>query len=260
MDYALILTVLTLATGLLWGLDRFVLRRGRGKDEAPTGAAKPIETIGSFFPILLLVLVFRSFLFEPFKIPSSSMVPTLLIGDFIVVNKFAYGLRLPVVNHRFLDLGDPERGDVAVFRYPVDGRTNYIKRVVGLPGDSITYRGKTLYVNGEPMIQENDGIWMGEGINRNRPGTRMLRRTEFLGETDHSILINATSPQRRSQSWIVPEGHYFVMGDNRDMSQDSRRWGLVPEENLVGRASRIWMHWDCSRGCVVFDRIGDKID
>jgi len=260
MDYALILTVLTLATGLLWGLDRFVLRRGRGKDEAPTGAAKPIETIGSFFPILLLVLVFRSFLFEPFKIPSSSMVPTLLIGDFIVVNKFAYGLRLPVVNHRFLDLGDPERGDVAVFRYPVDGRTNYIKRVVGLPGDSITYRGKTLYVNGEPMIQENDGIWMGEGINRNRPGTRMLRRTEFLGETDHSILINATSPQRRSQSWIVPEGHYFVMGDNRDMSQDSRRWGFVPEENLVGRASRIWMHWDCSRGCVVFDRIGDKID
>jgi signal peptidase I len=259
MDYALILTVLTLATGLLWGLNRFVLRRGRGKDEPPTGAAKPIETIGSFFPILLLVLVFRSFLFEPFKIPSSSMVPTLLIGDFIVVNKFAYGLRLPVVNHRFIDVGDPERGDVAVFRYPVDGRTNYIKRVVGLPGDAITYRGKVLYVNGEPMVQESDGIWSGEGINRNRPGTRMLRRTESLGDTEHSILINATSPQRRSQNWIVPEGHYFVMGDNRDMSQDSRSWGFVPEENLVGRASRIWMHWDCSRGCVVFERIGDKI-
>jgi len=205
------------------------------------------------------VLVFRSFLFEPFKIPSSSMVPTLLIGDFIVVNKFAYGLRLPVLNNRFIAVGEPERGDVIVFRYPVDGQTNYIKRVVGLPGDSITYRGKVLYVNGEPMIQESDGLWVGEGINRNRPGTRMLRQIENLDDTEHSILINATSPQRRSQSWIVPEGHYFVMGDNRDMSQDSRSWGFVPEENLVGRASRIWMHWDCSRGCVVFERIGDKI-
>jgi len=259
MDYALILTLITLATGVLWALDRFLLRRQRGKDEPPRGAAKPVEAIGSFFPILLLVLVFRSFLFEPFKIPSSSMVPTLLIGDFIVVNKFAYGLRLPVLNNRFLEVGDPERGDVVVFRYPVDGQTNYIKRVVGLPGDSITYRGKMLYVNGEPMLQENDGLWTGEGINRNRPGTRMLRRTEDLDGTEHSILVNATSPQRRSQSWIVPEGHYFAMGDNRDMSQDSRSWGFVPEENLVGRASRIWMHWDCSRGCVVFERIGDKI-
>ncbi len=259
MDYALILTLLTLATGVLWALDRFVLRRRRGRGEPPKGAARPVETIGSFFPILLLVLVFRSFLFEPFKIPSSSMVPTLLIGDFIVVNKFAYGLRLPVLNNRFLDVGEPERGDVIVFRYPVDGRTNYIKRVVGLPGDSVTYRGKVLYVNGEPMIQEDGGLWAGEGVNRNRPGTRMLRRTEVLDDTEHSILINATSPQRRSQSWIVPDGHYFVMGDNRDMSQDSRSWGFVPEENLVGRASRIWMHWDCSRGCVVFERIGDKI-
>jgi len=259
MDYALILTLLTLATGVLWAIDRFLLRRGRTKDEQPQGIGKPVETIGSFFPILLLVLVFRSFLFEPFKIPSSSMVPTLLIGDFIVVNKFAYGLRLPVLNNRFIAVGEPERGDVIVFRYPVDGQTNYIKRVVGLPGDSITYRGKVLYVNGEPMIQESDGLWVGEGINRNRPGTRMLRQIENLDDTEHSILINATSPQRRSQSWIVPEGHYFVMGDNRDMSQDSRSWGFVPEENLVGRASRIWMHWDCSRGCVVFERIGDKI-
>jgi len=260
IDYALILTLLTLATGVLWALDRFLLRRGRGKDEPAQGAAKPVELIGSFFPILLLVLVFRSFLFEPFKIPSSSMVPTLLIGDFIVVNKFAYGLRLPVINNRFLEVGDPERGDVVVFRYPVDGRTNYIKRVIGLPGDTITYRGKVLYINGEPMLQENDGLWIGEGINRNRPGTRLLRRSEQLDGVEHSILVNAGTPQGRSESWIVPEGQYFVMGDNRDMSQDSRSWGFVPEDHLVGRASRIWMHWDCSRGCVVFERIGDKIE
>ncbi|MEN1727077.1 MAG: signal peptidase I, partial [Pseudomonadota bacterium] len=131
IDYALILTLLTLATGVLWALDKLIFRRGLEKGEHPQGIGKPIELVGSFFPILLLVLVFRSFLFEPFKIPSSSMVPNLLIGDFIVVNKFAYGLRLPVLNNRFLEVGDPERGDVAVFRYPVDGRTNYIKRVIG---------------------------------------------------------------------------------------------------------------------------------
>ena len=260
IDYALILTLLTLVTGVLWSIDRFVLRRSKPKDHPPEGVGKPIEMFGSFFPIFLLVLVFRSFFFEPFKIPSSSMVPTLLIGDFIVVNKFAYGLRLPVLNNRFLELGDPERGDVVVFRYPVDGRTNYIKRVIGLPGDQIAYRSKTLFINGEPVVQENIGRYTGEGINRNRPGTQMLRRSEELADVEHDILINTARPRQRSQSWEVPEGHYFVMGDNRDMSQDSRSWGFVPEENLVGRASRIWMHWDCSQGCVVFERIGDKIE
>ncbi len=259
MDYALILTVLTLATGVLWALDKFVLRRGRSKGEPARGAGKPVEVVGSFFPILLIVLIFRSFLFEPFKIPSASMVPTLLIGDFIVVSKFSYGLRLPVLNSKFISTGEPERGDVAVFRYPVDGRTNFIKRVIGLPGDTITYRAKTLFVNGEAMVQDNDGLWVGEGINRNRPGERPIKRTEQLGEVEHAILIHPDRPQRGVQSWTVPEGQYFVMGDNRDASDDSRRWGFVPEDHLVGKATRIWMHWDCSRGCVVFDRIGDKI-
>lgn len=259
IDYALILTLLTLATGVFWVLERFYFRRKRARDEPAHGPAKSVEVVGSFFPILLLVLIFRSFLFEPFKIPSASMVPTLLIGDFIVVNKFSYGLRLPVLNKEFIATGSPERGDVAVFRYPVDQRTNFIKRIIGLPGDTITYRGKVLYVNGEPMTQENEGLWIGEGINRNAPGRRPLLRTEQLGDVEHSILVHPDQPQRGVMTWTVPEGQYFVMGDNRDASDDSRRWGFVPDENLVGKATRIWMHWDCSRGCVVFDRIGDKI-
>lgn len=257
MDYALILTVLTLLTGIVWAIDKFWLRKRRGSETK--GADRAFETVGSFFPILLLVLVFRSFLFEPFKIPSGSMIPTLLIGDFIVVNKFSYGLRLPVFNKRFIAIGEPERGDVMVFRYPEDERINYIKRVIGLPGDTITYRNKVLFINGEPVVQDNQGAWVGEGINRNRPGARPVLRLEQLAEEPHQILIHPEVPDRDVRSWTVPDGHYFVLGDNRDQSLDSRAWGFVPEDNLVGKATRIWMHWDCSRGCLVFDRIGDKI-
>jgi len=262
MDFALILTVLTGLCGVFWGVDRWGRRRRRrgAESESAHSLTRTVEVIGSFFPVLLLVLVFRSFLFEPFKIPSSSMVPTLLIGDFILVNKFSYGLRLPVANYRFLETGDPERGDVVVFRYPVDGKTNYIKRVVGLPGDSITYRGKVVFVNGEPMVQNVEGPWNGEGINRNRPGTRPVIYSENLDGLKHPIVLHRERVQSGVQTWTVPEGHYFMMGDNRDASADSRSWGFVPEDHLVGKATRIWMHWDCSRGCVDFSRIGDKID
>ncbi len=260
LDYALILTLLTLLTGVVWAIDRFWLRKQRNADAEPEGAHKTAEVIGSFFPILLLVLVFRSFLFEPFKIPSGSMIPTLLIGDFIVVNKFSYGLRLPVVNRKFISIGEPERGDVMVFRFPEDERINYVKRVIGLPGDTITYRNKVLFINGEPVVQENGGLWVGEGLNRNPPGRRPILRREHLSDPPHEIVIYPDQPDRNSRTWTVPEGHYFTLGDNRDQSLDSRAWGFVPEENLVGRATRIWMHWDCSRGCVVFDRIGDKIE
>lgn len=264
-DFALILTALTLGSGLIWLIDALVFKRRRRKrlargeidSDAPGRVA---ETARSFFPVLLLVLVFRSFLFEPFKIPSGSMIPTLWIGDFILVNKYAYGLRLPVLNTRFLEVGDPERGDVMVFRYPRDESVNYIKRVVGLPGDEITYRNKIIYINGEPMLQEEQGPWVGEGLNRNDPGTRPQRRRENLDGTIHDILIHPGRPVGRVRSWTVPDGHYFVMGDNRDRSADSREWGFVPEENLVGRAVAIWMHWDCGRGCVDFSRIGDSIE
>ncbi|MCC5866705.1 MAG: signal peptidase I [Wenzhouxiangella sp.] len=258
MDYALILTVLTLACGILWAIDH-VRRRRRPQGIEDGLAGRTIELAGSIFPVLLLVLIIRSFVFEPFKIPSGSMIPTLLIGDFIVVNKFSYGLRLPVVNKRIVSLGDPERGDVMVFRFPEDTRVNYIKRVIGLPGDTITYRNKILFVNGEPIVQDQQGLWEGEGRNRNLPGRRPQLRQEFLGEDPHNILVHPDQPARQTQTWVVPEGHYFVLGDNRDHSLDSRAWGFVPEENLVGRATRIWMHWDCSRGCIDFRRIGDKI-
>ncbi len=266
MDFALIITMLTLASGVVWLLDKVWLRRrrrarveaGEARSDEPS---RPVEYATSFFPLLLLVLVFRSFMFEPFKIPSGSMLPTLLIGDFIVVSKYSYGLRLPVLNTKILETGEPERGDVFVFRFPEDPGINYIKRVIGLPGDTVTYRDKMLFVNGEPVEQEIAGPWIGEGVNRNRPGTRPQRRVEQLGESDHDILIH---PSRRSgvaRTWNVPDGHYFAMGDNRDASLDSRTWGFVPEENLVGKAIRIWMHWDCGRGfCVDFSRIGDRIE
>ncbi len=264
LDFALIITVLTLLTGLVWALDRFWLRKRR-RQRLVDGAidsdqpSKPVELAISVFPVLLLVLLFRSFLFEPFKIPSGSMIPTLWIGDFIVVNKYAYGLRLPVLNTRFLEIGEPQRGDVMVFRYPEDQRINYIKRVVGLPGDRVVYRNKVLFINGEPVLQEPLGNWVGEGLNRNPPGTRPQKRSELLGEEPHHIVVYPERPDRQSRDWVVPEGHYFVLGDNRDQSLDSRAWGFVPEELLVGKAVMIWMHWDCGRGCVDWRRIGDRI-
>lgn len=259
MDFALILTVLALVTGLLWLLQRFWLipkARSQGKEPAAW-----VESIASLFPIIVLVLVFRSFVLEPFKIPSGSMLPTLEIGDFIVVTKFSYGLRLPVLNTRILALGEPERGDVMVFRFPQDARVNYIKRVVGLPGDTVTYRNKVLFINGEPIEQEVIGPWAGQGLSRNPPGRQPIQRREMLGETPHYIMTFPDQPDRETRSWVVPEGHFFVLGDNRDQSLDSRHWDFVPEAKLVGRAWRIWMNWDCGRdrGCVAWSRIGDKI-
>lgn len=265
LDFALIITSLTLLSGIIWTLDKFWLRKrraerlGRGEIESDE-PSRPVEYGRSFFPLLLIVLVFRSFVFEPFKIPSGSMQPTLLIGDFIVVSKFSYGLRLPVLNKKFLDTGEPERGEVFVFRSVEEEGINMIKRVIGLPGDTITYRNKTLYINGEPAPQDLVGPWIGQGINRNPPGSNPQLREEELEEVSHEILIYPSRPSSRSRSWVVPEGHYFAMGDNRDRSHDSRAWGFVPEQNLVGRAIRIWMHWDCANGfCVDFSRIGDKI-
>ncbi|GAB4175952.1 MAG: signal peptidase I [Wenzhouxiangellaceae bacterium] len=265
IDFELIITLLTVLTGIGWALDRFWLRRrrrellaaGRIDSDRPS---RLTEYAVSFFPLLLLVLLFRSFVFEPFKIPSGSMQPSLLIGDFIVVSKFAYGLRLPVLHTKILDTGEPRRGEVFVFRSVEEPGVNMIKRVIGLPGDTITYRNKKLYINGELQPQELVGPWIGEGANRNLPGTRPELRIENLDGVRHSILIHPRRIDRTDRSWVVPEGHYFAMGDNRDRSHDSRAWGFVPEENLVGRAEMIWMHWDCGTGlCIDFSRIGDKI-
>lgn len=259
MDFALILVLATFVTGLIWALDALFFKRGRRA--AATDGTEPrepviVEYAKSFFPILLVVLLLRSFLFEPFRIPSGSMEPTLLTGDFIFVNKFAYGLRLPVLNTKFIDIGEPQRGDVVVFRLPSDPSINYIKRVVGLPGDTVSYdaRTKHLMINGKPVSVELVGPYDEE------PGTVLLH--EQLGEHEHSILW-ITSEASRGGTYHVPAGHYFVMGDNRDNSRDSRYEGVefIPEYRLVGRAERIWMSWrPLSEGGPRWSRIGKSID
>lgn len=282
-DFAAILVGLTAITGLIAGLDRLFFAKARAERAArPGGEAKEpllVEYSRSFFPVILIVLLIRSFLAEPFRIPSSSMMPTLLIGDFILVNKFAYGLRLPVLDTKFLPIGEPERGDVVVFRYPgytCEGREersgarceepfvpvprqDYIKRVVGLPGDEITYRDHTLYVNGKQVATQSLGRYIGAGSGRDMTGSEL--KLEHLGEVEHRIL------QRRNSGFLpigegrftVAEGHYFVMGDNRDNSEDSRFWGLVPETKLVGKAFLIWMNWDSRNGGIDFERLGTVI-
>lgn len=251
-DFSAALVIATLVTGVIWGLDVAIWSRRRLRDDKLPAA---IDFSRSFFPIILIVLLLRSFVVEPFRIPSGSMLPTLLVGDFILVNKFAYGLRLPVLHTRFVDLGEPQRGDVAVFRYPVDPATDFIKRIVGLPGDVIEYRDKRLFVNGEPVRLESRGVYT------TRTGSRAgyaRRFTEALGEVEHDILIRPEIPPANGR-YVVPDGHYFVMGDNRDGSHDSRRWGTVPERNLVGRAFMIWMSWDGNNTRISTERIGMKI-
>lgn len=273
LDFPLILVLLTLATGTIWALDSLLwaktrrqkatdlTARGLPEEEVERQTREPslIDLSRSFFPIILLVLVVRSFMVEPFRIPSGSMMPTLLVGDFILVNKFAYGLRLPVLNTRFLDLGAPERGDVMVFRYPEDPRVDYIKRVIGVPGDHIRYQGKQLIINGELAGQEAVGVFVGEGSESRMTGARRMRE-DLLG-VEYEILVMPSDHMFSGDfEYVVPEGEYFTMGDNRDNSRDSRAWGTVPEENLVGKAFLIWMSWDWSKEKVVaWGRLGTSI-
>ena len=262
-DFSLLLVLLTGLSGLIWLVDSLFFKRRRMDRAVQEKIEHPrepvvIEYSRSLFPILLIVLIFRSFMFEPFKIPSGSMIPTLLIGDFILVNKYAYGLRLPVSNTKILDIGEPERGDVIVFRYPVDPRVNFIKRLVGLPGDTITYRNKELFINGEAVTMEEEGFYTSRDIKCSTPASDALRLTETLGEVSHEVLVHTRS-RGRDGRWTVPEGHYFVMGDNRDRSNDSREWGFVPEDHLMGRAVGIWLNFDYKKGCGDLSRIGDGI-
>ncbi|MEM1411569.1 MAG: signal peptidase I [Pseudomonadota bacterium] len=263
-DFALILVILTLLTGLIWAFDSLFLKRSRRDRLAAAGedpAREPVavEYSRSLFPVLFIVLLFRSFLFEPFKIPSGSMIPTLLIGDFIVVNKYSYGLRLPVLNTKFVDLGEPERGDVVVFRYPVDPSVNFIKRVIGLPGDAVTYRDKRFFINGEPVEVQGGAAFQSTDVKCSTPRSDAVRFREDLGPTRHDFLVHENVRGRNGQ-WQVPEGHYFMVGDNRDRSNDSREWGFVPEENLVGRAVGIWLNLDVNKGCADWGRVGQGIE
>jgi signal peptidase I len=268
-DFPTILVTATFVTGLIWAMDVLLWAPRRKQAAAALGAGgeaadqgmieatlKEPTVVESFFPVILAVLLLRSFLVEPFRIPSGSMMPTLLVGDFILVNKYKYGIRLPVLNKKVYELDEPERGDVVVFRFPKDPGVDYIKRVVGVPGDHVVYKDKTLFINGEKIAQIPQGNYIGMGSGLSMSGAD-LRREDLTG-IKHDILV-VPKLHGVSSDVVVPEGHYFVMGDNRDNSNDSRYWGFVPEENLVGKAFMIWMNWDSAADGVGWERIGNSI-
>ncbi|MDH3688291.1 MAG: signal peptidase I [Gammaproteobacteria bacterium] len=261
MDFALFLFVASLGTGLVWVWDKFIGAPQRARVAEGDGPAKEsriVEYSKAFFPVILLVFILRSFVVEPFRIPSGSMLPSLHVGDFILVSKFSYGLRLPIVNAKMFDTSSPSRGDVMVFRFPHDESINFIKRVVGLPGDHIVYENKKLYINGKAIAQSPVGDYaFQEGRKRNVVGHQLV---ESLDDEGHEILVDTAKPNSRME-FHVPEGHFFVMGDNRDYSNDSRYWGFVPETLIIGKAFFIWFSWDsASGGGVDWSRIAKVIN
>ena len=264
-DFAAVLLLAAVITGLLWLYDAKWARKRR-----TAGEAEPVvvDMARAFFPVIVVVFLIRSFWVEPFKIPSGSMKPTLLVGDFILVNKYTYGIRIPVVNKKVVAINDVKRGDVVVFRYPADPSVDYIKRVVGLPGDKVSYRGKRLTINGEAAPVQGAGFYTDAELNFLRLPTFI----EKLGERNHQMMIVPAQPpvdlaqvrqfaDRKNCEYnddgfscVVPAGHYFMMGDNRDQSSDSRYWGFVPDDHIKGRAFLVWMNFGD------FKRIGNGIE
>ncbi len=256
-DFELILAIAFLVTGVFWVYDRIVYfpkrkavlanmapetRNAINKDAQQRLAETPkfVVEVKSYFIIIAVIFGLRSFVVEPFQIPSGSMLPTLKIGDFILVNKFDYGLRLPVLNTTIIPTTVPKRGDVVVFKYPRDPSLNYIKRLVGLPGDKVSYHDKKLTVNGQKISKEFLAK-LPVSLNPDQEPVELFK--ENLSGVQHNI-YNSFRFTPHEGDWVVPEGHYFVMGDNRDNSADSRFWGFVPDENMKGRAFYVWLHWD----------------
>ncbi len=264
-DFAAVLLLSAVITGLIWLFDARWARKRRTSD---TPEPIVVDMARAFFPVIVVVFLIRSFWVEPFKIPSGSMKPTLLVGDFILVNKYTYGIRLPVVNRKIVDVGPIRRGDVVVFRYPADPNVDYIKRVVGTPGDKIAYRAKRLWINGAQVPFEPAGFYTDAELNY----LRLPTFTEKLGEKSHTMMVVPAQPPvdlaqvrqfaHRDNceynddgfSCTVPAGHYFMMGDNRDQSSDSRYWGFVPDDHIKGRAFLVWMNFGD------FKRIGSGIE
>jgi signal peptidase I len=296
LDFALTLVIISLVGGIIWALDVWVVRPRRdraalalGKDALAVPEPGVVDYARSMVPVVVFVLVLRSFLFEPFRIPSDSMMPTLQDGDFILVNKFSYGLRLPVLNTKILSIGEPKRGDVVVFRYPPDPAINYIKRVVGLPGDRIKVISDRIYVNGVPLEEKlierySDGCYdnmrlyeVQTGEHKHQvlsclspyslPGAplpscnRKIDRGYVCSESTPPLQGEGVTDQGDFAEVTVPAGNYLMIGDNRDNSEDGRYWGFVPEANLVGSARRVWFNFDLKRRPLInWSRIGRKID
>lgn len=256
MDFSALLAIATAVTGLIWALaackKRCLLKKGKF---ITTKESKWVEYARSFFPILLLVFILRSFVAEPFRIPSGSMKPTLLEGDFILVNKFIYGLRLPIWGYKLMDVKSVKRGDVLVFRFPKDPSVDFIKRVVGVPGDKISYQQKVLYVNGKALEQQ----FLGTVQDFNGRGFSQLKHYKEISDKVHAIYLRPNQGNDM-EAITVPEDMYFVMGDNRDNSEDSRVWGFVPRHLILGKAFFIWLSVDMNAKDIRWQRIGKSIE
>jgi signal peptidase I len=292
LDFSLVLVVVVTAAGAIWLIDHLVFAplrlraaRAAGQDPARQHVPVTVDYARSFFPVAVIVLLVRAFIFEPFRIPSDSMMPTLLDGDFIVVNKFAYGLRMPVIGTKFLDTGEPKRGDVVVFHYPPEPSINYIKRLVGMPGDRVAIISDQLIINGQPVpLQANgrydDGCYHNMRLSTEVLGTHSHQTLSCLTPEELMVPPGPTCNRRLDRNYVcdepsvpgahdhsdmheveVPAGQYLMIGDNRDNSSDGRIWGFVPEDHLVGKATRIWFNWDLQRsGGPKWSRIGRRIE
>ena len=264
-NFELILFYAVIVFGVIALIDMIFFATKRKEKYAAKGITNPEEMKlplladwgYSFFPILLIVFLLRSFLFEPFRIPTGSLEPTVQIGDFIIVNKFAYGIRLPVLHTKIFNIAEPKRGDIFVFRYPLNPSINYIKRVIGLPGDHIQYINKELTVNGQKMPQTfvQNTVWQDEHGNKQD----VVQKEETFFGIKHAIYQVADESGSDFNDIIVPPGMYFAMGDNRDDSADSRAWGYVPEDNVVGKAEVTWLSWDPNNDRVRWQRIGKMV-
>ena len=259
-NFELILFYATLITGLISLFDIIFLNPKRKKQYADQASIKfplLVDYSRSFFPVLLLVFLLRAFLFEPFRIPSGSLEPTLLTGDFILVNKYDYGIRLPVIHKKIWGSSEPKRGDIIVFRWPPNPSIDFIKRVIGMPGDHISYIDKELYVNGEKISQE----FLEKNIAYDEEGEsfEVAEKQEDLLGVEHRIFVDPNRSSRNYRDIVVPENMYFVMGDNRDESADSRFWGFVPDRNIVGKAVLVWLSWDHVNPGIRWNRIGTLI-
>lgn len=252
IDFPLILVILTFLSGVIWLVDSrfFKVKREAAHRKEPWY----VDYARSLFPVFLIVLIIRSFIFQPYRVPTGSLEPTIMPNDFIVVNQFAYGLRLPVLNTKIFSIGEPKTGDIAVFRYPVNHAYNYIKRVIGTPGDHVVYKNKRLIINGKTISQKLLG---------NRPDVEpngdinSSLYEENLNGIKHQILVHRVGTgENNSFDIVVPKEMYFMMGDNRDNSGDSRFWGFVPEKDLIGKGEMIWLSWDSETHRIRWHRMG----